>query len=89
MVGRAYPSPTTGPVSMAYNLVHAAKTEVSIFDLSGSLVKRLETPGAVGANHAVWNGTDEQGRGVAAGVYYYSVKAEDAPVASGKVTLTR
>ncbi len=89
MMGRAYPSPTTGPVSMAYNLVRPAKTEVSIFDLSGSLVKRLESPGTVGVNHAVWNGTDEQGRGVAAGVYYYSVKAENAPVASGKVTLTR
>jgi hypothetical protein len=89
MVGRAYPSPTTGPVSMAYNLSRPARTEVSIFDLSGSLVRRLESPGAVGANHAVWNGTDEQGRGVAAGVYYYSVKAEDAPITSGKITLTR
>jgi hypothetical protein len=89
IVGRAYPTPTAGPVTMAFNLARPSKTEVSIFSLSGGLVKRLDTEGTGGANRVVWNGSDEQGRGVAAGVYYYNVKADGASVAGGKITLTR
>jgi hypothetical protein len=42
-----------------------------------------------GTNHVLWNGTDDLGREVATGVYYYSVKAEGEAIASGKVTLAK
>jgi len=48
-----------------------AKTEVSIFDVRGRLVKRLAR-GAYpqGYNVAMWDGRDDQGRKVGSGIYF-------------------
>jgi hypothetical protein len=89
VVGRAYPSPTAGSVSMIYDLMHPAKSEVNIYDRSGALISRLSSDGVAGTNLVAWDGTDEQRRNVAAGVYYYDVRSEGRTVASGKVTVTR
>jgi len=48
---------------------------VSVYDLSGRLVREL---GTVGNNEKVWDGTDENGRAVPTGVYLLRLEAGNA-----------
>lgn len=86
---RAYPSPATGPVTLEFGLAQRTSAVVGIYDLTGSLVRRLEVSGTAGANRVTWNGVDDFGRSVAAGTYFYNVKAGRASVTNGKITLAR
>lgn len=88
-IGRTYPSPATGPLFVCFELARPTATSVGIYDLSGALVRRLQVSGSAGTNRVAWNGADELGRGVAAGIYCYSVSVDGSSVASGKITLTR
>jgi flagellar hook assembly protein FlgD len=76
-------------VSVAFDVARAMDVDLGVYDLSGALVRRLPTRCVAGTNHVLWNGTDDLGREVATGVYYYSVKAEGEAIASGKVTLAK
>ena len=50
--------------------------KLSIYDVSGRLVRTLVDAQQVAGPHvAVWNGTDDSGRGVASGHYYARINA--------------
>jgi flagellar hook assembly protein FlgD len=48
-----------------------------LYDLAGRLVKSLlaEAPLEAGRHNVTWDGTDDRGRAVAAGVYLYRLQA--------------
>ena len=72
--------PSAGGTEIQY-VVRApgGRVRVSIFDLSGHLVKRLVDQDVADGVHTVsWDGTDELGRPVASGVYFYRVVAPGA-----------
>ena len=49
---------------------------IDVFDIEGRLVKSVMNGVALeGINDAFWNGTDESGRQVASGVYFYRLRA--------------
>ena len=66
-----YPSPSTGAVHLTYVVREAADVELALFDLAGRLVRRLVTRGRAepGVNSCTWDGRDDAGRALPAGIY--------------------
>lgn len=65
------PNPTRGPTAVSYSLKQAGRVQLGIYDVTGRLVRRLvdgERP--AGAGTVVWNGTDESGARLGAGMYF-------------------
>jgi hypothetical protein len=73
-----YPNPLSSGVAIRYALPRPAPVDLRIYDVAGTLVRRLV--GGVqsaGFRHAYWNGRDGRGRRVAPGVYYCRFRAGD------------
>ncbi len=71
------PNPFNPSTSISYEVpVGGGQVALRVYDISGRLVRTLvdgfETSGLRTVN---WNGTDDQGRSVASGVYYYQLNA--------------
>ena len=68
----------------------ATKARVSVFDITGRLVKTLAsgdfTPGAYSA---IWNGQDDQGLDVTSGIYFARLEAEGHSPLSQKLVYLR
>ncbi len=66
----AHPNPFNPQTVLEYSLPEAQQVELSIFDLSGRMVRRLEQGQRAAGNHTVtWQGEDDQGRRVPSGMY--------------------
>jgi hypothetical protein len=67
----ATPTPSSGPVELAYALPSATAVELSIYNVRGALVRTLvHTPDSAGTHSTLWDGTDSAGAAVASGVYF-------------------
>jgi hypothetical protein len=65
------PNPTRGRTSICFALAQAGHVQLGVYDVAGRLVRTIvdcERP--AGAETAVWNGTDESGARLGAGVYF-------------------
>ena len=73
---RVVPNPFRASASIRYELVASQRVSISIFDVAGRLVRRLE-PGnqPAGVHAAVWDGGDRSGSPVAPGVYFLRILA--------------
>lgn len=70
------PNPFNPVTRIRYALPEAASVSVRVFNVAGKLVRVLsEGPEEPGFKTVVWDGTDDGGRPVASGVYFYSVSA--------------
>lgn len=84
---RVHPNPFGGTVTFAYTGEMFEPVDVKIYDVRGALVKTI----AVSAGNnavATWNGTNEHGMRMPAGVYLYRVQAGNQEM-TGKVVKTR
>jgi len=73
-----YPNPFNPETTISYNLPAESFVTLEIYNLKGQLVKRLVSENKPsGAHKAVWNGSDQQGREVASGFYFYRLKTKD------------
>jgi len=67
-----YPNPFTPSTRLAFDIAEHGFASIGIFDVHGRLVRRLvEAPFAPGRYEQVWDGTDDAGRAVSQGVYFY------------------
>jgi hypothetical protein len=66
-----------GPTAIRFGLPRAARAELAVYDVQGRRVKQL-AQGVLEAGRysAAWDGRDERGARVAAGVYYYALRAD-------------
>jgi hypothetical protein len=72
------PNPFNPLTEIQYSLASEGRTELSIYNVSGRLVRTLvASPQPVGEYQVIWNGRDNQGRSVASGVYVYRLKTAD------------
>ena len=72
----AAPNPAHGKVTVRYAIPAGGHANVTVFDRSGRLVKNLFSGTAgPGQNRMSWDMTDNQGRRVAAGVYFCRLAA--------------
>jgi len=78
-----YPNPFNPATTISYNMPEKAQITLGIYDLLGKQIKTLINHSQDAGNKiAVWDGTDDLGRQVSAGVYLYKIKA-------GEFTQTR
>jgi len=72
-----FPNPFNPSTTIGYDLAQPSTVQLTVFDVTGRVVRRLQTGTwqAAGIHQAVWNGRDERGRGVASGVYFYRLDA--------------
>ncbi len=85
----ASPEPARGPVRFAITARASGPQTVELHDVSGRLVRRLSAGWQpAGARSLAWDGRDEDGAPVPAGVYLATVRTVDG-IARTRVTLLR
>lgn len=68
----AYPNPFTVTTRISFTLARAGHADVRIYNVAGREVKRLVSDDLPAGNHvATWDGSDDQGRKVESGVFFY------------------
>ena len=84
---RVFPNPTRSAVSIRFTTERAGPVSINIFDLRGRVV-RIATPILLGAGTQEWNwdGSDQDGRIVPPGVYFFEVRSVEG-TRSGKVAV--
>jgi hypothetical protein len=72
------PQPATGSQELLLSVERRTDLTVRVYDVAGRLVRSLHHgPLGVGTTAIPWNGRDDEGRPVAAGVYLLRVSGED------------
>jgi len=75
-LGLAQPNPARNRMGFSFSLPSDAFVAVRLYDASGRLVRTLlDAAMSAGTYYAYWNGTDNAGRRVAPGIYYYELRA--------------
>jgi hypothetical protein len=76
IIGNA-PNPFNPLTKIRFELATTGPVRLTVYDLSGRLVKRIVNGSLTAGVHALpWDGTDGRGRGVAAGVYLARLEAD-------------
>jgi len=73
-----YPNPFNPATVIMFDVPVRTEVSLKVFNVRGQLVNTLiseELP--PGTHHVRWNGTNNDGRPVASGVYFYRMDAED------------
>lgn len=77
-LSRPWPSPTRGAVMLRYALVLAGRVQLELIDATGRRVRVLRSGDEpAGSHETVWDGRDDAGREVAAGMYFACLRAGD------------
>ncbi|MFA5031626.1 MAG: T9SS type A sorting domain-containing protein [bacterium] len=80
---RASPNPIVNNGTISYSLKQGSKVELSIYDLSGKLVKTLDNSiQTTGTKTINWDAKDNFGNKVSSGMYFCKLR-------TGKDTLTK
>jgi hypothetical protein len=73
-----HPNPFNPETMINFALSSASKTVVQIYNVKGEKVRTLVNEQLDAGHHSVlWNGTDESGRNVASGIYFYKFKTDN------------
>jgi len=71
-----YPNPFNPETTISYTVKDNSPVSIDIFNVKGQKVRRLVNEVKNAGNHTViWNGTDDNGRAVSSGVYYFKMNA--------------
>jgi hypothetical protein len=78
-----YPNPFNPETTIFFSLQQPQNVEIEIFNTQGKKVKTLANSNFAAGDHQImWNGSNQNGKDVASGVYFYKMKA-------GKYTSTK
>ncbi len=84
-----YPNPFNSGTTIRFSLTSPSDVSLSICDLLGRQVRRIDRPGLNAGTHQIqWDGRDEKGRDLASGIYHYTLEAGDR-IARAKMLLVR
>jgi hypothetical protein len=86
LLAPAWPNPGRAPIRFQLDVPVARTGKVSIFDVRGRLLRRLEYP--AGSHLGVWDGKDSGGRRAPSGTYFLRLEGS-GPVTTRKVVLLR
>ncbi len=76
LASAAHPNPFRERTTISYQLAAPGRVTLRIYNAAGQLVRVIgDAPGERGTNHAVWNGSDQQGNRAAPGVYFFRLIA--------------
>ncbi|MFC1574263.1 FlgD immunoglobulin-like domain containing protein, partial [Candidatus Latescibacterota bacterium] len=86
---RSYPNPFNPTTTIEFKLPETGMAALFIYNIAGQKVRELlDGYKPAGLHRVVWDGTDEDGNAVSAGVYIARLKAGDV-VGTGKMVLVR
>jgi hypothetical protein len=84
-----YPNPFNPETIIGFNLPQQTPVTLRVYNILGQVVNTLVDEVLPAGNHAVkWDGTNDGGKEVASGVYFYRIKAGDFE-STQKMTLLR
>ena len=73
-----YPNPFNPNTTIAYSLPKQSYVDLKIYNIKGQLVRTLCNDEQEAGEYSInWDGSDEQGRVVSSGVYFYSLQTDD------------
>jgi hypothetical protein len=73
-----YPNPFNPETTISFSINTPGRVEIDIYNIKGEKVRTLVREEYPAGNHnVVWNGTDNQNRSVASGVYMYRMSTEN------------
>ena len=74
----AYPNPFNPTTTLRYDLPDDANVSITIYDLMGRKIRTLVREQMSAGHHAsIWNASNDLGSSVSAGVYVYTITAND------------
>ncbi len=86
---KAMPNPFTGSCQISYSINQSGRIALKVYDICGHLVKtifdEIKQPGSYAA---IWTGTDDNGRNLANGVYFYRLTSGQSCLTQ-KITMLR
>lgn len=83
------PNPFRGRADIRFSLGRPAVVSLSVYDVSGRLVKQVAESGYPAGNHSlVWDGSDSHGNRAGAGIYFYRFISGEI-TRTGKMSLLR
>ena len=83
-----YPNPFNPMTAIAYELPATAAATLAIYDILGQKVRTLVRQVQVAGSHtAVWDGMDDWGKSVGAGVYVYRLRVEETTLSRKRLLL--
>ena len=88
-LGPSYPNPFNPRMVIPLDLAADEKrVHLALYNVLGHQVRRLwDGPLRAGSHRFVWNGRDEQGKALAAGVYLYKVDVEGRTIAKRTIKI--
>ena len=73
-----YPNPFNPSTTIQYEIPKNGIVEVSVYNINGSLVKRIiNIQQQTGSHKVVWDGLDKSGNKVSSGFYLYIIRFND------------
>jgi Tol biopolymer transport system component len=85
----AVPNPFNPKTRITFSLARSGPVQLDVHDVRGRRIRRLTTGDLSAGEHTVvWDGTDDSGRGQAAGVYFVRLQAQGGAL-THKVTLVK
>lgn len=71
-----YPNPFNPETTIRYSVKDKSPVAIEVFNVKGQLVRNLvKDVKEAGEHSVVWNGTDNNGRAVSSGIYYFKMNA--------------
>jgi len=71
-----YPNPFNPTTTISYSVRENTPVSIEIYNVKGQKVRNLvKSVKEAGEHTVVWNGTDDNGRAVSSGVYYFKMNA--------------
>ncbi|MEN8007869.1 MAG: FlgD immunoglobulin-like domain containing protein [Candidatus Krumholzibacteriota bacterium] len=79
LLAQNYPNPFNPRTTIAFSLARSGPVTLKVYDIAGRVVRTFHAGEVLspGAHEAVWAGRNDQGSGVAAGVYLYRLETPD------------
>ena len=69
-----YPNPFNPTTTLAFNISSESVVSITIYNLKGQKVKKLLNEELSAGQHTIdWDGTDENNKSVASGIYFYKI----------------
>ena len=76
VLSQNYPNPFNPVTTITYDLPERIMVRLTVFDITGRRVREIINGyQEAGFQSAVWEGTDDAGRPVSGGLYFYQLKA--------------
>ena len=83
-----YPNPFNSSTTLSYGISKDGLVILNIYNIKGQLVTKLvSNPQKKGAYKVIWNGTDQTGKKVSAGLYFSRLEANGKTLTSKMLML--